>query len=70
MRLLTHGFVGAAFPWLAVAIPEKVPYVKGRFAVADRGRGWDSANTTARTLPPLSHMRKGFLSAWFMLASS
>lgn len=37
-RLLTHDFVGAAFPWLAVAIPETVPYVEGRFAVADKGR--------------------------------
>lgn len=37
-RLLTHDFVGAAFPWLAFAIPEKVPYVDRRFAGADRGR--------------------------------
>lgn len=53
-RLLTRVFVTAAFPWLAVAIPEKVPYEEGRSAVADLGTGWDSANTTARNALPNS----------------
>lgn len=53
-RLLTCVFVIAAFPWLAVAISEKVPYVEGRFAVADPGTDWDCANTAARNATPNS----------------
>lgn len=58
-RPLTHAFVSAAFPWLAVAVPEKVPYVERRFAVADMGTGWDSTNTASRTLPPTLLYGKG-----------
>lgn len=53
-RLLTCAFVAAAFPWLAVALPGKAPHVDGRFAVADLGTGWDSANTAAGNALPNS----------------